>query len=169
MFEQSQTQPQLLEILPHSSLHLLIVEDVAEDAELMAIALESAGINLTWDRVQTANDCKQMLVTTTYDAVLSDYRFPCLNGLEVLRIVQHSGQEIPFILVTGSLGEEAAVECIKAGMTDYVLKDRLFRLPTVLDRALKEFELRRQQKEAIVLIQRQAEREAIINRVVQAM
>ncbi|MDF0555763.1 EAL domain-containing protein [Kamptonema sp. UHCC 0994] len=169
MFQQSYTQPQQLKQLQHSPLHLLIVEDVVEDAELMAIALESAGVNFTWNRAQTARDCEDLLTNTTYDAVLSDYRLPGFNGLEVFKLVQQSGQEIPFILVTGSLGEEAAVECIKAGMTDYVLKDRLFRLPTVLERALGEFKLRRQQEQAIALVQRQAKREAIINKIVQAM
>ena len=169
MFQQSHTQPQQLKQLQHSPLHLLIVEDVVEDAELMAIALESAGVNLTWNRAQTARDCEELLASTTYDAVLSDYRLPGFDGLQVFKLVQQSGQEIPFILVTGSLGEEAAVECIKAGMTDYVLKDRLFRLPTVLERALEEFKLRRQQEQAIAFVQRQAKREAIINKIVQAM
>ena len=169
MFQESPTQPQKLKQLQHLPLHLLIVEDVAEDAELMAIALESAGINFTWNRAQTARDCEELLRDTTYDAVLSDYRLPGTNGLEVFQLVKQSGQEIPFILVTGSLGEEAAVECIKAGMTDYVLKDRLFRLPIVLERALGEFKLRRQQQQAIALVQSQAKREAIINKIIQAM
>ncbi|WP_449420312.1 EAL domain-containing protein [Phormidium nigroviride] len=169
MFQESQTQHQQLKQLQDLPLHLLIVEDVAEDAELMVLALESAGVNFTWNRVATATDCEDLLTNTTYDAVLSDYRLPGFNGLEVLKLVQQSGQEIPLILVTGSLGEEAAVECIKAGMTDFVLKDRLFRLPTVLERALGEFKLRRQQQQAIALVQRQAKREAIINKIVQAM
>ncbi|MBW4650382.1 MAG: EAL domain-containing protein [Kastovskya adunca ATA6-11-RM4] len=152
-----------------STLHLLIVEDVLEDVELILLALESATMEFTYDTADTGNVCQQLLQTQVYDAVLSDYRLPELNGFRALSLLQQSQQEIPFILVTGTLGEEAAVECIKSGMTDYVLKDRLFRLPTVLERALQEVELRRQQQAATIRIQQQAQRETIINRIVQAM
>jgi len=157
------------ELIPHSTLHLLIVEDMMADVELMVFTLESADITFTYDTSDTAMTCQQQLRSQTYDAVLSDYRLPDLNGLQALKLLQQSGQDIPFILVTGSLGEEAAVECIKAGMTDYVLKDRLFRLPMVLARALQEFELRHEKQAAQAQIQRQAWREATINRIVQAM
>jgi diguanylate cyclase (GGDEF)-like protein/PAS domain S-box-containing protein len=168
MFNQSQTD-YLLQAVAESTLKLLIVEDMSEDIELMVLSLESGGVNFTYDTAQTAAECKKLLENCQYDAVLSDYRLPGFNGLEVLLLMQELQQEIPFILVTGSLGEEAAVECIKAGMTDYVLKGRLFRLPTVLERSLQEFKMRRQQQEAIAQIQRQATREAIVNRIVQAM
>jgi signal transduction histidine kinase len=150
-------------------LHLLIVEDVMADVELMALTLEAADIPFTYDIADTAITCQQQLQSQLYDAVLSDYRLPDLNGLQAFKLLQQSGQDIPFILVTGSLGEEAAVECIKVGMTDYVLKERLFRLPTVLARALQEFELRHEKEAAQAQIHRQAWREATINRIVQAM
>ena len=150
-------------------LNLLIVEDMAEDLELMIIALESGGVNFTCDTVQTATECRNFLQNGKYDAVLSDYRLPGFNGLDVLKMMQELEQNIPFILVTGSLGEEAAVECIKSGITDYLLKSKLFRLPGVLERSLQEYQMRAQQQEAIVQIQRQAQREAIVNRIVQAM
>lgn len=156
------------EALP-SPLNVLIIEDVPEDIELIVLTLEAAQISFTYDATTVASQCQTLLSTQTYDVVLSDYRLPNLNGLQVFELLKASRQDIPFILVTGSLGEEAAVECIKAGMTDYVLKDRLFRLPTVLKRALQEFELRRQQKAAIAQIEQQAKREAIVNRIVQAM
>lgn len=152
-----------------SPLNVLIIEDVPEDVELIVLTLEAAQILFTYDATTIASQCQMLLSTQIYDAVLSDYRLPDLNGLQVFEMLKASKQDIPFILVTGSLGEEAAVECIKAGMTDYVLKDRLFRLPTVLKRALQEFELRRQQKAAIAQIERQAKRETIVNRIVQAM
>jgi diguanylate cyclase (GGDEF)-like protein len=150
-------------------LNILIVEDVPEDVELITLTLESNGIAFCFDTVACAADARYHLSTYLYDVVLSDYGLAQFNGLQAFDILVETGQDIPFILVTGSLGEEAAVECIKAGMTDYVLKDRLFRLPTVLERALKEFELRRQQHSAITLIQRQARRDAMVNRIVQAM
>ena len=156
------------DILP-SALKLLIIEDVQEDVELITLTLASAGFDWDYDTTSTIDGCRQLLNQHLYDVVLSDYRLPNLNGLQVLELLKESGQDIPFILITGSLGEEAAVECIKAGMTDYVLKDRLFRLPTILERALQEFALRRQQKVAIAQIQQQAWRETIVNRIVQAM
>lgn len=159
----------LLKVVAESTLKLLIVEDMAEDMELIVLALEAGGVNFNWDTAETAAECRKLLQNCNYDAVLSDYRLPGLNGLEVLKLMQELGQDIPFILVTGSLGEEAAVECIKAGMTDYVLKGRLFRLPTVLERSLQEYKMRRQQQEAIAQLHRQAQREAIVNRILQAM
>jgi len=151
------------------SLHILMIEDVEADVELVLLTLESANISFTYDVTATLVECQKYLHSTTYDVVMSDYRLPSFNGLQAFKLLKASGQDIPFILITGSLGEEAAVECIKAGMTDYVLKDRLFRLPSVLERALQEFTLRRQQKEAIAKIEQQAWRETIINRIVQAM
>jgi diguanylate cyclase (GGDEF)-like protein len=152
-----------------SALRLLIIEDVPEDVELIALMLESAGISFTYDTASTAEHCYALLTKRTYDMVLSDYRLPNFNGIQVFELLKTANQDVPFILITGSLGEEAAVECIKTGMTDYVLKDRLFRLPMVVARALQEFELRRQQKLAIAQIQQQARRETIVNRIVQAM
>ncbi len=148
-----------------STLHLLIVEDVMADIELIVLALEAAGITFTYDTSDTFIDCQQLLQEKSYDAVLADYRLPQFTAAQVLGLLQQSGQEIPLILVTGNLGEEASVECIKAGMTDYVLKERLFRLPIVLARALQEFELRRQKQEAFARIQRQAQREQLLNQI----
>ncbi len=150
-------------------LKLLIVEDMAEDIELMIIALESGKVNFSFDLAQTATECRNLLQNGKYDAVLSDYCLPGFNGLDVLKIMRVLEKNIPFILITGSLGEEAAVECIKSGMTDYLLKSKLFRLPAVLERSLQEYQMRAQQQEAIAQIQRQAKREAIVNRIVQAM
>lgn len=166
--EYSQTIPRQT-VLIRAKLHLLIVEDMQADIELMAIALESAEINFTYDAVETLNDCKQLLATQTYNAVLSDYRLPGFTAYQVLHLLEQSKQQIPLILVTGNLGEEAAVDCIKAGMTDYVIKQRLFRLPMVLSRSLQEFELRRQQQQAVAKIEIQAQQEAFINRITQAM
>ena len=131
-----------------SPLHLLLVEDVPEDVELILLSLSNAKVEFTYEIADTVVIYKQKLQEQTYDAVLADYRLPGFDGLKALRILQQSGQKIPFILVTGSLGEEAAVECIKAGITDYILKDRLFRLPSILQRSQQEFSLRRQQQEA---------------------
>jgi diguanylate cyclase (GGDEF)-like protein len=151
------------------SLRILIVEDVLEDAELTLLTLEAANLSFTHDIAATASECQRYLQEKNYDIVLSDYRLPSFNGLQAFNYLKQSGQDIPFILITGSLGEESAVECIKTGMTDYILKDRLSRLPLAIQRSLQEFKLRRQQKEAIAQIEQQAWRETIINRIVQSM
>ena len=135
----------------------------------MLLALENAELALTYEIVCSAVECEQRLAARRYDAILSDYRLPGFSGMEAFQLLQRSGQEIPFILVTGLLGEEAAVECIRLGMTDYVLKDRLFRLPGVLQRALTEFEVRRQKQLALAKIHATAEQTGILNRILQAL
>ncbi|WP_008309034.1 EAL domain-containing protein [Leptolyngbya sp. PCC 6406] len=152
-----------------SGLRLLIVEDVPEDVELMVLALDTTDILFQYDVASTLAQCQNYLTEHHYDAVLSDYRLPGLHAPQVLEVVQQTQPLTPFILITGSLGEEAAVECIKAGMTDYVLKDRLYRLVTVLQRALDEATLRRQKQAAITQVEEQAWRESILNQIVQAM
>lgn len=133
-----------------STINLLLLEDVAEDIELILLYLANADLKFSHDIADTATIYRKKLENNIYDAVLADYRLPGFNGLEALEILQQSGQKIPFILVTGSVGEEVAVECIKAGITDYILKDRLFRLPNILKRSLEEFALRRQQQQALI-------------------
>ena len=166
---QSPPTPLQLALETRSPLNLLIVENVVEDVELITLALENASISFQYDHADTVEECEQLLIQNRYDAVLSDYRLTSWNAYRAFELLQEFDQDIPFILVTGSLGEEAAVECLRAGMTDFILKDRLFRLPDVLDRALQEFELRRQQRLAIAELKQQAYREAIINRIIQAM
>ncbi|HIK54924.1 MAG TPA: GAF domain-containing protein [Synechococcales cyanobacterium M55_K2018_004] len=151
------------------ALHLLLVEDTPEDAELVVLTLQEAQISFTYTVVSCPQECQACLQNHRYNAVLSDYRLPGFTAYQVLEWLQASGQEIPLILITGTLGEEAAVACIKAGMTDYVLKERLFRLPMALQRSLQEFALRRQQRENTARLQQQAQREATINRMIQAM
>lgn len=152
-------------LIPQTHLHLLIVEDTPADAELLVMALETAGVKFTYDTADLAAVCLELLERHRYHAVLSDYRLPGFTGQQVLEWLHQSGQEIPLILVTGNLGEEAAVECIKAGMTDYVLKDRLFRLPMVLGRSLQEYNLRQQRQAAVAQLRQQAQREQFLNQI----
>lgn len=150
-------------------LRLLIVEDVAEDAELIQLVLDAAGIQYTCQVTETIQGCLKLLQAEEWDAVLSDFRLPEATAYQVLEGIQQLQLDIPLILITGTLGEEAAVECIKAGVTDYVLKDRLARLPMSLERSLREFEMRRQQQAAMLQIQQQAAREVMVSRIVQSI
>lgn len=156
---------------PSSSqpLRLLIVEDSVLDVELISLNLRQAGFDFTYDTTDQLSVCQQYLIDGHYDAVLSDYRLPQFTAYQVLEILRSLQKDIPLILVTGMLGEEAAVECIKSGMTDYVLKERLFRLPVILRRSLRELALHRQQQEDARRIQQQIKRERLINHITQAM
>ncbi|MEM0979347.1 MAG: diguanylate cyclase, partial [Cyanobacteria bacterium P01_H01_bin.58] len=152
-----------------SPLQLLIVEDVELDVELIVLALEAANLTFEYEVADTLAQCRQLLTAQRYSVILADYRLPSLQAPQVYQLVSELQPHTPFILVTGSLGEEAAVGCIKAGMTDYVLKDSLYRLPTVLQRALDEAELKRQRQAAIAQLEQQAWHESILSRIVQAM
>ncbi|GAB4464400.1 MAG: hypothetical protein OHK0037_18330 [Elainellaceae cyanobacterium] len=154
---------------PELPLKLLLVEDSAMDAELVALTLEQNGVPFTYDIVDSLSMYQQYVQEYDYDAVLADYRLPGFTAYEALHVLQAVGRDVPLILVTGSLGEEAAVDCIKAGMTDYVIKDRLFRLPMVLRRSLQEYALRRQKLAADQRLQQQTRQVAIMNQVLQKM
>ena len=119
-------------------LHALCVEDVPEDAELYLRVLQDAGYQVTADVVSTREEYVRKLESGSYDVVLSDYRMPGWSGAEALEDLKRSAQDIPFLLVTGTIGEEAAAEFIKQGAADYILKDRPNRLPAAIRRALEE-------------------------------
>ena len=123
-------------------LRVLIVENSRPDADLILNQLEKAGFKVSADLVETAEEFSLRLGANTYDIILADYRLPNWTGMDALKLLRHLGQDIPFLLVTGTLGEEAAVECIKEGASDYVLKERLARLPVAVRRALEEKALR---------------------------
>jgi signal transduction histidine kinase/DNA-binding NarL/FixJ family response regulator len=154
MFNASEPTPLLQETGHLAILRLLIVVDVIADLQAIITILQSASIRFRYDVATTPENCQQFLQHNTYDAVLSAYELAALNGLESFKLLQQSSQKIPFILITNPLGDEVAVRCIKTGMTDYILKDNLFHLPTVLTTALQEFEQLRQHKNREKLLYR---------------
>jgi PAS domain S-box-containing protein len=120
-------------------LRILFVEDDPVDVELEVRALATAGVRCTWERVDTeAAFLEQLGNETVYDLIISDYRLPTFDGLSALRLLRARGLTLPFIMVSGALGEEAAIETMKLGATDYVLKERLERLAPVVQRALQD-------------------------------
>ena len=119
-------------------LRLLIVEDSPADAELSLAVLRHAGYVITYDLVDSFALYEQALARANCDLILCDHNLTSWTGMDALATVRRTGRDIPFIVVTAVLGDEAAVEYIKQGATDYVLKDRLTRLPSVVDRALRE-------------------------------
>ncbi|MGB8355517.1 MAG: response regulator [Chthoniobacteraceae bacterium] len=126
-------------------IHILIVEDSEDDAALLVAELKDAGFDPTWKRVETEEEYMAQLKTPP-EMILSDFTMPHFNGLRAARLLRETGSEVPFILVSGTLGEERVVEGFKAGATDYVVKSRLERLGQVVRRALGEVNERTERK-----------------------
>jgi len=108
-------------------LRILLLEDSALDAELVTEALASADLTITIERVDSAADFTRAVQAERWDIILADYRLPAFDGLSALEIVQDRTPDTPFVFVSGALGEEVAIEALKRGATDYVLKERLDR------------------------------------------
>jgi len=123
---------------PKPKLRALLVEDNADDAELVLRALRKESFEVSALIVQDEAEFVAGLRSHCPDVVLADYNLPNWKGMEALNVLRLQGLDIPMILVTGALGDVLAVECIKQGVTDYVLKDSLARLPEVIRRALQE-------------------------------
>ena len=128
-------------------LHVLILEDSPADVELMLHELRRAGFEPRWQHVETEPDFLDRLVSPP-DIILADYTLPQFDALGALRCVQERAPDIPLIVVTGALSDEAAVACLKQGAADYLLKDRLGRLGEAVRHALAEEDLRVQHRQA---------------------
>ena len=129
------------------SIKVLIAEDLPLDAELMVRELRRAGFEPDWERVDTEAAYIARLVPGL-DLVLSDYEMGGFNATRALELLKKSGLEVPFILVSGTIGEETAVAMIRRGATDYLMKDRLARLGEAASHALEEFRLRHEHRQA---------------------
>jgi len=122
---------------------LLLVEDSPADAALVIRALEQAGFSLEVERVASAFDLIEALASRVWDLVISDYSMPGFGGMEALTLLHRSGHDIPFLVVSGTIGEEMAVDMLKAGADDFILKDSLSRLALSVERALEQAAARR--------------------------
>lgn len=131
-----------------TSLKVLIVEDSETDAELLLHALRKAGFNPTARRVERPAEMQAALRQDYWDVIISDFVLPQFSGLEALKVLQATGQDVPFIILSGKIGEEVAVEALKAGAHDYVLKDRMTRIGVAIERELRDAAARRQRRQA---------------------
>jgi diguanylate cyclase (GGDEF)-like protein/PAS domain S-box-containing protein len=122
-------------------LRVLHVEDNPLDAELIARAFKEAGYDVAWTRVETEAEYQSALASPP-QVVISDYTLPQFSALRALEILKRARPEIPFILVTGTIGEEKATEAVRLGADDYMLKDRLSRLPSAVEKAVRDAEER---------------------------
>ena len=141
-----------------SLLNVLLLEDDPLDAELCLAQLKRAGFNVRVDAVDSEESFARKLESHDYDIILADYGLRSWNGREAFLFLKHSGKDIPFIIVTGTLGDEAAVDLIKDGVTDYVMKERLIRLPSAIRRALKESATRKKGKQVQEALRRSESR-----------
>src|SRR5215472_3138845 len=127
-------------------IRVLIIEDSPDDAELIVLELKRGGYDPDYLRVDRAETMHEALQHGEWDLILSDYSLPHFTVGEALKLIEHNGSDLPFVIVSATIGEEAAVEAMKAGAHDYVLKHRLSRLVPAVRRELRETELRRERR-----------------------
>ncbi len=147
-------------------LRLLILEDSQDDADLIILRLKQEGFNPDWGRVESEAEYLSAL-DSPLDIIIADYSLPQYTGLRALEQLKERGLDIPFILISGTMGEEIAVQAIKQGATDYLLKDRPMRLGAAVRNALQERQLRKEKVKAEQTTQRIGERIKILYRVSQ--
>lgn len=135
-------------------LNVLLIEDSEDDALLILRELRRSHFDLVWERVQTAEQLHRMLATRTWDVIISDHHLPGFNAPVALEIVQQSQLDIPFIVVSGTIGEYLAVDMMKAGAHDYLMKDNLTRLPEAVRRELRDAQTRQERRQAEVMLAR---------------
>lgn len=128
------------------TLRVLLVEDSEDDSALIIRTIRKNRYDLTYRRVDNAKNLEKVLAEGKWEVLLCDYSLPGFNGMEALRITQRISPDLPFLLVSGAIGEELAVEMIRAGAQDFVMKDRLSRLVPSIERAMIEAEGRKQRK-----------------------
>jgi diguanylate cyclase (GGDEF)-like protein/PAS domain S-box-containing protein len=148
------------------TLRLLFVEDNPDDLELIVRELRKAPFDVVADAVRTKAEFAERLRAGQHDAIVADYHLDGWTGIEALNLMRDHQRDLPFILVTGALGEEAAVDCVKHGVSDYILKDRLARLPIAIDRSIREAELSQHRRKSD---QRVRDREAMFRTLAEAI
>ncbi|MBZ0157635.1 MAG: EAL domain-containing protein [Alphaproteobacteria bacterium] len=130
------------------ALRVLVVEDSEDDALLVLREIRKGGYEVTAQRVDTAPALEAALREGEWNIIISDYVMPHFGGLAALELLKKSGIDLPFILVSGKIGEGTAVDAMKAGAHDYILKDNLTRLVPAIERELREAEVRRERRRA---------------------
>src|SRR5262245_88247 len=127
-------------------LKVLLVEDSEDDAALLLLRLRQSAYKVYSERVDTTAAMKSALAREHWDLVISDYVMPQFSGLAALKVLQEHGADIPFIIVSGLIGEDTAVAAMKGGAHDYLMKDNLARLIPAIERELEEAQVRQQRR-----------------------
>ena len=119
-------------------INILIVEDSLDDCDILVRHFQKANVPLNFERVETETDLVRALEKQEWHTIICDFTLPQLSAPHVLAIVKARWPEIPFIVISGSIGEERAVDIMRAGANDYIMKDNLTRLVPVIQREIKE-------------------------------
>ncbi len=123
---------------------VLIVEDSEDDTLMTVHELERGGYKVQWERVETEKAMKTALWKKHWDVILCDYSMPKFSAKRALETVQESNLDIPFIIISGAIGEDIAVEAMKAGAHDYLMKGKLARLVSAIEREMREVKIRKE-------------------------
>src|SRR5918993_3284278 len=130
-------------------LRVLLVEDSEDDTLLLVRSLRRGGYDPIWERVDTAEAMEAAFDGGGWDLVISDHGMPAFNSSAALELLRRKGfVDLPFIIVSGQIGEDAAVAAMKAGAHDYLMKENLARLNSAIERELREAEVRRERRQA---------------------
>jgi len=135
-------------------LRVLSVEDSADDTELILLELRRGGFAPSCERVATPEGMREALRRGRWDIILADFMMPRFSGPEALELLKAEGLDVPFIIVSGRVGEDVAVQSMKAGAQDFFRKDTLTRLPVAVERELREAERRREGRRNLYAINR---------------
>ena len=139
-------------------LNVLVVEDSEDDAVLLLCEIKKGGYDPTFVRVETAADMLACLNDRTWDIVISDYSLPEFSAPEALKVLQGTGLDLPFIIISGKVEYEVAVECMTAGAHDFVRKGNMVRLVPAIERELNEFSVRKERNAAYIALRESEER-----------
>lgn len=139
-------------------LRVLLVEDSEDDAELLAYELERSGYDLIYERVDTAMAMNAALDQESWDIVIADYTLPTFSAPAALTVLKERELDLPFIIVSGTIGEDIAVAAMKAGANDYLMKGKLARLAPAVERELRDANERRKRREAEQTVRQNEER-----------
>jgi two-component system, cell cycle sensor histidine kinase and response regulator CckA len=129
-------------------LQVLLVEDSEDDAELVLLALRRGGYEPFWERVQTAKDLGDALSRKSWEVIISDFSMPSFSAPQAFALVKERGIDVPFIIVSGTVGEDVAVEAMKSGVNDYLIKGALARLVPAVEREIRDAAVRNERKKA---------------------
>ena len=138
------------------ALNLLIIEDSESDADLVVRTLQKAGYDVRSERLEEADQMRAALVRQSWDVVICDYSLPRFDAPAALQLLQQAGLDIPFLIVSGAIGEDTAVAMMKSGAHDYLMKNNLARLAPAVEREIREAEMRRERRVAEGVISRLA-------------
>jgi response regulator RpfG family c-di-GMP phosphodiesterase len=136
------------EMIVTKALHILLIEDSDDDARLLLRELRRIGYDVDAQRIETAEELRSALALRDWDLVLCDYSLPHLDPPQALEIIKTTGQDLPFIIVSGTIGEESAINALKAGAHDFIIKGKYARLGPAIERELGEAMVRRQRRQA---------------------